>query len=152
MMYNPNSSWSMECLYYTYGSTANFWTIGPRCLYFISKKRRCNVRRRIFQLIPYMYMYIHVLVSATPPQVHSTALPDLPHTVGHKDGPGIGLGLVSRAHTLWPLDGWLLLMHGATCTCVDLALLLSALVQGSGWSIYSRDVVCIIRTCTWCHP
>ena len=32
----------MECLYYTYGSTANFLFLGPTALIYISKERRCN--------------------------------------------------------------------------------------------------------------
>ena len=32
----------MECLYYTYGSTANFLFLGPTALIYMSKERRCN--------------------------------------------------------------------------------------------------------------
>ena len=32
----------MECLYYTYGSTANLLFLGPTALIYISKERRCN--------------------------------------------------------------------------------------------------------------
>ena len=37
-----HSSWLMECLYYTYGSTANFLFLGPTVLIYISRERRCN--------------------------------------------------------------------------------------------------------------
>ena len=37
-----HSSWLMECLYYTYGSTDNFLFLGPTALIYISKERRCN--------------------------------------------------------------------------------------------------------------
>ena len=37
-----HSSRLMECLYYTYGSTANFLFLGPTALIYISKERRCN--------------------------------------------------------------------------------------------------------------
>ena len=37
-----HSSRLMECLYYTYGSTANFLILGPTALIYISKERRCN--------------------------------------------------------------------------------------------------------------
>ena len=37
-----HSSRLMECLYYTYGSTANFLFLGPTALLYISKERRCN--------------------------------------------------------------------------------------------------------------
>ena len=39
---NTHSSWLMECLYYTYGSTANFLFLGPTALIYISKERHCN--------------------------------------------------------------------------------------------------------------
>ena len=32
----------MECLYYTYGSTANFLFLDPTALIYISKERRCD--------------------------------------------------------------------------------------------------------------
>ena len=37
----------MECLYYTYGSTANFLFLGPTALIYISKERRCNEDLRV---------------------------------------------------------------------------------------------------------
>ena len=37
-----HSSRLMECLYYTYGSTANFLFLGPTALIYISNERRCN--------------------------------------------------------------------------------------------------------------
>ena len=39
---NTHSSRLMECLYYTYGSTANFLFLGPTALIYISKELRCN--------------------------------------------------------------------------------------------------------------
>ena len=37
-----HSSRLMDCLYYTYGSTANFLFLGPTALIYILKERRCN--------------------------------------------------------------------------------------------------------------
>ena len=37
-----HSSWLMECLYYAYGSTANFLFLGPTALIYISNERCCN--------------------------------------------------------------------------------------------------------------
>ena len=41
-----HSSRLMECLYYTYGSTANFLFLGPTALIYVSKEQRCNERLR----------------------------------------------------------------------------------------------------------
>ena len=41
-----HSSQLMECLYYAYGSTANFLAIGPMALICISKERRCRAELR----------------------------------------------------------------------------------------------------------
>ena len=45
-----HSSRLMECLYYTYGSTANFLFLGPTALIYIyiSKEWRCNEGLRGF--------------------------------------------------------------------------------------------------------
>ena len=37
-----HSSRLIQCLYYTYGSTANFLFLGPTALIYISKERHCN--------------------------------------------------------------------------------------------------------------